>query len=48
MAHMWFNIASANGNKLGPSNRDMMAKEMTSQQISEAQKMAREWMEKHQ
>ena len=44
-AHMWYNIASANGSENGPENRDMVAEKMTSDQISEAQKMAREMVE---
>ena len=45
-AHMWFNLAAANGYEIGRKNRDIIAKEMTSDQIAEAQKMAREWMAK--
>ena len=44
MAHMWFNIASANGDELGGINRDIVAKEMTQADISKAQAMARECM----
>ena len=46
-AHKWFNIAGANGNELGRKNRDIIEKRMTLDQIAEAQKLAREWMEKH-
>ncbi len=46
-AHMWFNIAAALGNKKGKENRDIVAKKMTPADISKAQKLAREWMEKH-
>mmetsp|Transcript_28813 Transcript_28813/g.54777 ORF Transcript_28813/g.54777 Transcript_28813/m.54777 type:complete len:126 (-) Transcript_28813:1346-1723(-) len=44
VAHMWWNISSANGNELGGQNRDNLAKEMTPQDISKAQAMARECM----
>jgi hypothetical protein len=44
VAHMWSNIANANGNELGGQNRDTLAKEMTPQDISKAQAMARECM----
>ena len=44
MAHMWYNIGAANGNENGGTNRDIIAKEMTSEDISEAQAMARECM----
>jgi len=47
-AHMWFNIAAASGGKKAKENRDIVAKRMTPDQIAEAQKLAREWMEKHQ
>ena len=46
-AHMWFDIAAAKGNKLGRRARDLAADLMTPAQIAEAQKLAREWMEKH-
>jgi TPR repeat protein len=46
-AHMWFNIAGANGDATGINNRDIVAEKMTPDQIAEAQKLAREWIEKH-
>jgi len=39
---MWFNLASVKGDAIAVKNRDIIAKRMTSQQISEAQKLARE------
>ena len=45
MAHMWFNIGAANGNEISGTNRDAIAKEMTSEDISKAQAMARKCME---
>jgi len=47
-AHMWSDIAGANGYKNGRTNRDIIEKLITIDQIAEAQKLAREWMEKHQ
>ncbi len=47
-AHMWFNLAAAPGDKTGRENRDILAKRMTPADISKAQVLAREWMEKHQ
>ncbi len=47
-AHMWFNLAAANGNTLAVSFRDSLSRRMTRAQIAEAQKLAREWMAKHQ
>ena len=46
-AHKWFNIAGTNGDKNGTSNRDRVAQSMTSAQLAEAQRLARELMEKH-
>ncbi len=50
-AHMWYNLAAS---KFSPGedrdqaveNRDIIAKRMTPAQISEAQKLAREWKPK--
>ncbi len=44
LAHMWSNIANANGNEKAGEYRDALAKEMTPQDISKAQAMARECM----
>ena len=43
MAHLWFNLAAAQGNKNAREYRDMVATEMTPDQIAEAQRLAREW-----
>jgi TPR repeat protein len=42
-AHMWFNIAAAAGDNVATQNRDAMGSNMDAQQISDAQKMARDW-----
>lgn len=42
LAHMWLNISAAKGNSLARESRDSLATIMTSTQISEAQKLARE------
>ena len=44
MAHMWYNIASANGVKSADHFRDMVEADMTPDDISKAQAMARECM----
>ena len=44
MAHMWYNIASANGHEKAGGYRDELAGLMTSADISKAQAMARECM----
>jgi TPR repeat protein len=41
-AHMWINLAAVNGNSDAVKNRDIVAAKMSTQQIAEAQKMARE------
>ena len=46
-AHMWFNLAAVQGDEAGRKNHDLVAKLMTSAEISKAQDMAREWTEKH-
>ena len=46
-AHMWGNIASMNGNDLGALLRDDFAEKMTSSQIEEAQRLARECVKKN-
>ena len=40
MAHMWFNIGVGNGNEIGAENREIIAEEMTSEDISKAEAMA--------
>ena len=46
-AHMWYNLAAARGDEIGRKNRDILAKRMTPADISKAQRLAREWLEKH-
>jgi hypothetical protein len=47
---MWFNVSATtyeyNKND-AQKNRDILEKKMTLKQIAEAQRLAREWMEKH-
>ena len=47
-AHMWFNLAAAQGWITGRKRRDAIQKNMPPDQIAAAQRMAREWMAKHQ
>jgi TPR repeat protein len=42
-AHMWFSLAAAQGGQVAAIERDSISKLMTSAQIAEAQKLAREW-----
>jgi uncharacterized protein len=48
MAHMYWNIAAVNGHKNSIKNRGIVEEDMSSSQIAEAQKLAREWMRTHQ
>ena len=45
--HMWFNLATAQGNANAAEKRDLIAEKMTPAQIAEAQRMAREWLAHH-
>ncbi len=48
LAYMWFNLAAAQGHENAQKKRDIAAGLMTPDQMTEAQRMAREWMAKHQ
>ena len=43
LTHMWFNLSAAQGNDNAVTNRDIAAGLMTSDQLAEAQRLAREW-----
>ena len=42
-AHMWFNLAAAGGEPEASRGRRKVAKQMTSEDIAEAQRLARNW-----
>ena len=44
LSYMWYNISAANGREDSGTHRDKLAKKMTSADISQAKKMARECM----
>jgi len=50
-AHMWFNLIASTRKgdlrEIGVVLRDSVTKKMTSEQIAEAQRLAKEWMEQH-
>ena len=46
LAHMWHNLAGSNGNEIAIKMRNILAKEMTPQQLEKAQEMARNWKPK--
>ncbi len=43
LAHMWLNLAAAKGMTDAAKERDELTSRMTSAQIAEAQRLAREW-----
>ena len=45
-AYMWYSISATQGQKDAGKWRDSLAKKMTPAQITEAQKLAREWKPK--
>lgn len=47
VAHKWFNLAAMNGNEEARNNRTEIAMDMSTDEISEAQKLAREWVLAH-
>jgi hypothetical protein len=46
-AHMWFNLAAVDGDEDASKNRDIVAKRMTTADISKAQSLARECLKKN-
>jgi len=42
-AHMWLSLCTSRGHDAALDEREMVEKEMTPEQIAEAQRMAREW-----
>lgn len=44
LAHKWLNLAAAQGDQVATKIREHVAERMTPEQIAEAQKLAREWM----
>jgi TPR repeat protein len=43
-ALMWYNVSIAQGNSVATKNRDRVASKMTSEQIAQSQKLAKEWV----
>ncbi|MEE9381306.1 MAG: SEL1-like repeat protein [Hyphomonadaceae bacterium] len=44
-AHQWFNLAALKGSDEAKSERKEMADQMSSDEIAQAQKAAREWLD---
>ncbi|MBE3111807.1 MAG: sel1 repeat family protein [Acidobacteria bacterium] len=47
VAHKWFNLAAARGNDAARTYRADLAREMSTDQIAQAQRLAREWLQTH-
>jgi uncharacterized protein len=47
VAHKWLNLSASRGNPAALTYRVELAREMSSEQIAEAQKLAREWLRTH-
>ena len=47
-AYMWWNQAAAQGTEEAKRNKGILSKQMTKEQIAEAQKLSREWLAKRQ
>ncbi len=47
MAYVWWNIAAAHGNESAANNRGIIEKDMTPNQIAEAQKLSKEYYAKY-
>ena len=47
LAYMWWNLAAAQGNETAQMNKDRLEQSMTREQIAEAQRLSREWLEAH-
>jgi TPR repeat protein len=47
LAHMWFNLAAAQGSADAANFRDEIAADMSPEQVAEAQRLAKEWLDKH-
>jgi uncharacterized protein len=45
VAHKWFNLAATRGSAAALMRRIELAREMSCEQIAEAQKLAREWLQ---
>ncbi|MEN8734596.1 MAG: tetratricopeptide repeat protein, partial [Lentimonas sp.] len=45
-SYMWLNLAAAQGDENAKHNKGILSKQMTREQIAEAQKLSREWSAK--
>jgi TPR repeat protein len=47
LAYMWWHLAAAQGDEAGQNNKARAEEMMTREQIAEAQRLSREWLEAH-
>ena len=47
LAYMWANLAAAQGHENAQEIQNIIEERMTREQIAEAQRMSREWIEEH-
>ena len=47
-AYKWWNLAAAQGEAFAKSNKEIVERVMTKQQIAEGQRLSREWFNEHQ
>jgi len=47
LAHMWLNVASSRGHDKASKQLEKLTGNMTAEQLSDAQRMAREWVKNH-
>ena len=47
LAYMWFNLSEAQGDETAENNKDIAEEMMAREQIAEAQRLSREWLEAH-
>ena len=47
LAYMWFNLSAAQGHGSAQESKDIIEGRMTREQIAEAQRLSREWIETH-
>ena len=47
LAYMWFHLSADQGNGSALEDMDLIEQRMTPEQIAEAQRLSREWIEEH-
>ena len=47
LAFMWLTLSAAQGNETAQSNKDVIERWLTREEIAEAQRLSREWIERH-